>query len=153
SRNMQNFTLLKTVGKTTKPVLLKRGMGSTIEELLYAAEYIMNEGNTQVILCERGIRTFESYSRFTLDISAVPLIKELSHLPIIVDPSHSSGRSDIVKPMALAAVAAGAHGLLIEVHNEPEKALCDGHQSLNPSAFGSLMEELNAIARALNRGL
>lgn len=145
ARNMQNFSLLKRAGKSKKPILLKRGMSSTIEEFLMSAEYIMAEGNPNVILCERGIRTFETYTRNTLDISAVPAIKELSHLPIIVDPSHASGRWAMIKPLSKAAVAVGTDGLMIEVHNDPEHALSDGAQSLKPERFGQLMEELNKI--------
>jgi 3-deoxy-7-phosphoheptulonate synthase len=151
ARNMQNYNLLKEVGKVTKPVLLKRGISATLEELLLSAEYIMMGGNYNVVLCERGIRTFESYTRNTLDISAIPVIKKLSHLPIIVDPSHGTGRRDKVPPMARAAVAAGADGLLIEVHNDPEKALSDGAQSLYPEQFERLIEELRMIAPAVGR--
>lgn len=145
ARNMQNFPLLKRAGKSDKPVLLKRGMSATIEELLMSAEYIMAEGNAKVILCERGIRTFETYTRNTLDISAVPAIKTLSHLPIIVDPSHASGRWDMIKPLSKAAVAVGSDGLIIEVHNDPENALSDGAQSLKPEKFEQLMQEINQI--------
>jgi 3-deoxy-7-phosphoheptulonate synthase len=151
ARNMQNYNLLKEVGKVTKPVLLKRGISATLEELLLSAEYIMTGGNYDIILCERGIRTFESYTRNTLDISAIPVVKKLSHLPIIVDPSHGTGRRDKVPPMARAAVAAGADGLLIEVHDDPEKALSDGAQSLYPAQFGQLMKELRMIAPAVGR--
>ena len=151
ARNMQNYNLLKEVGKVTKPVLLKRGISATLEELLLSAEYIMMGGNYNVVLCERGIRTFESYTRNTLDISAIPVIKKLSHLPIIVDPSHGTGRRDKVPPMARAAVAAGADGLLIEVHNDPEKALSDGAQSLYPEQFEQLVKELRMIAPAVGR--
>ncbi len=151
ARNMQNFNLLKELGKIQKPVLLKRGMAATIEELLLAADYIMTGGNHQVILCERGIRTFESYTRNTLDLSAIPVVKKLSHLPIVVDPSHGTGRRDKVAPMARAAVAAGADGLLIEVHPDPDKALCDGAQSLLPDQFEELMGELKLIAAAVHR--
>jgi 3-deoxy-7-phosphoheptulonate synthase len=151
ARNMQNYNLLRELGKTTKPVLLKRGISATIEELLLSAEYIMAGGNYKVVLCERGIRTFESYTRNTLDISAIPVIKKLSHLPIVVDPSHGTGRRDKVGPMARAAVAAGADGLLIEVHNDPEKALSDGAQSLYPEQFAQLMKELRMIAPAVGR--
>jgi 3-deoxy-7-phosphoheptulonate synthase len=151
ARNMQNFSLLKELGKIQRPVLLKRGMAATIEELLLAADYIMTGGNHQVILCERGIRTFESYTRNTLDLSAIPVVKKLSHLPIIVDPSHGTGRRDKVAPMARAAVAAGADGLLVEVHPEPDKALCDGAQSLLPEQFEQLMGELKLIAAAVHR--
>lgn len=151
ARNMQNFELLKALGKIHKPVLLKRGMSATIEEWLMSAEYILMGGNHNVILCERGIRTFETYTRNTLDISAIPVVKKLSHLPIIVDPSHGTGRRDKVAPMARAAVAAGADGILIEVHHEPEKALCDGAQSLYPNQFEQLMKELRIIAPAVGR--
>jgi len=153
ARNMQNFNLLKELGKIQRPVLLKRGMAATIEELLLAADYIMTGGNHQVILCERGIRTFESYTRNTLDLSAIPVVKKLSHLPIIVDPSHGTGRRDKVAPMARAAVAAGADGLLVEVHPEPDKALCDGAQSLLPEQFEQLMGELKLIATAVHRSI
>ncbi len=151
ARNMQNYNLLREVGKVSKPVLLKRGICATLEELLLSAEYIMMGGNYEVILCERGIRTFESYTRNTLDISAIPVIKKLSHLPIIVDPSHGTGRRDKVLPMGRAAVAAGADGLLIEVHEDPEKALSDGAQSLYPAQFEQLMKELRMIAPAVGR--
>jgi 3-deoxy-7-phosphoheptulonate synthase len=153
ARNMQNFDLLKELGKVRKPVLLKRGMSATIEEWLLSAEYILAGGNSQVILCERGIRTFENATRNTLDISAIPVVKKLSHLPILVDPSHGTGRRDKVIPMARAAVAAGADGLLIEVHNNPEKALSDGAQSLYPEQFDRLMGELRVIAPVLGRSL
>ena len=146
ARNMQNFFLLKELGHVNKPVLLKRGISATIEELLLSAEYIMSGGNYQVILCERGIRTFESYTRNTLDISAIPVVHKLSHLPIVADPSHGTGRRDKVLPMARAAVAAGADGLLIEVHPDPSKALCDGPQSLTPAEFAAVMKSLAAIA-------
>jgi 3-deoxy-7-phosphoheptulonate synthase len=151
ARNMQNYNLLKEVGKVSKPVLLKRGISATLEELLLSAEYIMAGGNYNVVLCERGIRTFESYTRNTLDISAIPVIKKLSHLPIIVDPSHGTGRRDKVPPMARAALAAGADGLLIEVHYDPEKALSDGAQSLYPAQFEQLIKELRMIAPAVGR--
>jgi len=151
SRNMQNFILLKEVGRTSKPVLLKRGLSATIEEWLMAAEYIMAEGNKQVILCERGIRTFETHTRNTLDISAIPAAKHLSHLPVIVDPSHAAGRWGMVAPLAKAAVAAGADGLLIEVHPNPAAALCDGGQSLNPENFARLMADLAPLAAAVGR--
>ncbi|MCH8020809.1 3-deoxy-7-phosphoheptulonate synthase [candidate division KSB1 bacterium] len=151
ARNMQNFSLLKELGKIRKPVLLKRGMSATIEETLMAAEYIMAGGNYQVILCERGIRTFEKYTRNTLDISAIPVIKKLSHLPIIADPSHATGRRDKVAPMARAAIAAGADGLIIEVHNDPDNALSDGAQSLFPEQFEKLMRELVIIAQAVGK--
>ena len=145
ARNMQNFELLKELGRTRKPILLKRGLSSTIQELLMSAEYIMAGGNSQIILCERGIRTFETATRNTLDISAVPVLKELSHLPVIVDPSHGTGNARLVKPMAMAAVAAGADGLIIEVHNDPVHALCDGAQSLTVESFGSLMDSIAKI--------
>lgn len=145
ARNMQNFDLLKELGKTKKPILLKRGLANTLQELLMSAEYIMAGGNMNVILCERGIRTFETYTRNTLDVSAVPAIKTLSHLPIIVDPSHATGISKLVKPMAFAATAAGADGLIIEVHNDPEHALCDGPQSLTPEAFDDVVKGVNSI--------
>jgi 3-deoxy-7-phosphoheptulonate synthase len=153
ARNVQNFDLLKELGRVRTPVLLKRGLSSTIEEWLLSAEYILAGGNTQVILCERGIRTFENYTRNTLDISAIPVVKKRSHLPIVVDPSHGTGRREKVIPMARAAVAAGADGLLIEVHNDPEKALSDGPQSLYPEQFDQLMSELRIIAPVLGRSL
>ena len=153
ARNMQNYNLLKEVGKVAKPVLLKRGIAATLEELLLSAEYIMMGGNYNVVLCERGIRTFESYTRNTLDISAIPVIKKLSHLPIIVDPSHGTGRRDKVPPMARAAVAAGADGLLIEVHHDPDHALSDGAQSLFPQQFAELMDQLRMIATAVGRSI
>jgi 3-deoxy-7-phosphoheptulonate synthase len=153
ARNMQNFDLLKELGKVRRPVLLKRGMSATIEEWLLSAEYILAGGNTHVILCERGIRTFENATRNTLDISAIPVVKKLSHLPILVDPSHGTGRRDKVIPMARAGVAAGADGLLIEVHDNPEKALSDGAQSLYPEQFERLMGELRVIAPVLGRML
>lgn len=151
ARNMQNFPLLKEVGRIDKPVLLKRGMSATIEELLMAAEYIMASGNLRVMLCERGIRTFETYTRNTMDISAIPVVKKRSHLPILADPSHGTGRRDKVAPMARAAVAAGADGLIIEVHTHPDQALSDGPQSLYPDRFAALMEELKTIAWAIGR--
>jgi 3-deoxy-7-phosphoheptulonate synthase len=153
ARNMQNYFLLRALGEVQKPVLLKRGMSATIEELLLSAEYILSGGNYNVILCERGIRTFETYLRNTLDIAAIPVIKKLSHLPIVADPSHGTGRRDKVPPMARAAVAAGADGLLIEVHNDPDHALSDGAQSLTPPEFSQLMAELRIIAPAVNRHL
>jgi len=153
ARNMQNYALLHAVGRAQRPVLLKRGMMSTVEELLMAAEYILSHGNDRVILCERGIRTFESYTRNTLDISAVPLLKQLSHLPVIVDPSHGTGKWELVEPMSRAAVAAGADGLLIEVHPYPEKALSDGAQSLKPDRFAALMRDLRPVAEAVGRTL
>jgi 3-deoxy-7-phosphoheptulonate synthase len=151
ARNMQNFSLLKEIGKSKKPVFLKRGMSATIEELLMAAEYIMANGNQNIILCERGIRTFETYTRNTLDISAIPVVKQRSHLPIFADPSHGTGRRDNVSPMARASVAAGADGLMIEVHCTPDKALSDGAQSLLPNQFELLMEEIRVIAWAIGR--
>jgi 3-deoxy-7-phosphoheptulonate synthase len=153
ARNMQNFDLLKELGKVRKPVLVKRGLSATIEEWLLSAEYILAGGNHQVVLCERGIRTFENATRNTLDISAIPVVKKRSHLPIVVDPSHGTGRRDKVIPMARAAIAAGADGLLIEVHNNPEKALSDGAQSLYPEQFDRLMGELRIIAPVLGRTL
>lgn len=151
ARNMQNFELLKELGKLDKPILLKRGLSSTLEELLMSAEYIMAGGNEKVILCERGIRTYETYTRNTLDISAVPILKKLSHLPVIVDPSHASGISWLVEPLALAAVAAGADGLIIEVHNDPQHALSDGAQSLTPEQFDQVAKHVNAAAKAFGR--
>ena len=153
ARNMQNFTLLRELGHARTPVLLKRGISATIEEWLLSAEYILAGGNTDVMLCERGIRTFESYTRNTLDISAIPVVRKLSHLPILVDPSHGTGLRDKVAPMARAAVAAGADGLLIEVHHDPDHALSDGAQSLFPAQFDRLMAELRIIAPAIGRGI
>ncbi len=153
ARNMQNFPLLKRVGQCQKPVLLKRGMSATIEEMLMAAEYIMSEGNPDVILCERGIRTFEPYTRNTMDISAIPVSKKRSHLPIVADPSHAIGIRDKIAPMARAAIAAGADGLMIEVHPDPDKALSDGAQTLYPEQFEQLMTECRTIARAIGRTL
>jgi 3-deoxy-7-phosphoheptulonate synthase len=153
ARNMQNFDLLRELGQARKPVLLKRGLAATIEEWLLSAEYVLSGGNPDVILCERGIRTFETATRNTLDISAIPVVKTKSHLPVVADPSHGTGRRDQVLPMARAAVAAGADGLLIEVHNDPEKALSDGAQSLYPQQFDRLMGELRIIAPALGRSL
>ena len=153
ARNMQNFTLLRELGRTRTPVLLKRGISATIEEWLLSAEYILAGGNMNVMLCERGIRTFESYTRNTLDISAIPVVQKLSHLPILVDPSHGTGRRDKVAPMARAAVAAGADGLLIEVHHDPDHALSDGAQSLFPAQFDRLMAELRIIAPAIGRSI
>ena len=151
ARNMQNFNLLKEVGKLRKPVLLKRGNSATIEELLLAAEYIMSGGNYDVILCERGIRTFETFTRNTMDISAIPVIKKLSHLPIVGDPSHGTGRRDMVLPMARASVAAGADGLIVEVHPDPDRAASDGAQTLTPSQFAEMMQQVRAIATAVGR--
>jgi len=153
ARNMQNFVLLKELGKTKKPILLKRGMPATIEELLLSAEYILSQGNYEVILCERGIRTFENYTRNTLDLSAVPVLKRLSHLPIIVDPSHATGRWRLVSPMSKAAIAAGADGLLIEVHPDPKSSLSDGAQSLKLDTFTQLMKEIKPIVQAIGREL
>lgn len=151
ARNMQNFELLKQLGRTNKPILLKRGLSSTIEELLMSAEYILAGGNENVILCERGIRTFEKYTRNTLDLSAIPAIKKLSHLPVIVDPSHAAGLWWMVEPLAKAAVSVGADGLIIEVHNDPENALCDGSQSIKPRRFEQLMEKLKLLAALEDR--
>ncbi|HIP97420.1 MAG TPA: 3-deoxy-7-phosphoheptulonate synthase [Anaerolineae bacterium] len=153
ARSMQNYALLHAVGEAQRPVLLKRGMMSTIEELLMATEYILSHGNDRIILCERGFRTFEHYTRNTLDISAVPLLKQLSHLPVIVDPSHATGRWELVEPLSRAAVAAGADGLLIEVHPHPEEALSDGAQSLKPARFADLMRSLRPVAAAVGRTL
>jgi len=151
ARNMQNFPLLRDLGKTTKPIMLKRGMSATVEELLMSAEYILASGNQEVMLCERGIRTFETYTRNTFDLSAIPVIHKRSHLPIIADPSHATGLRDKVIPMARAAVAAGADGLMVEVHHEPEKALSDGPQALLPEQFTELMEQVKAIAEVIGR--
>jgi 3-deoxy-7-phosphoheptulonate synthase len=153
ARNMQNYALLHAVGEAQRPVLLKRGMMSTIEELLMSAEYILSHGNQRVILCERGIRTFETYTRNTLDISAVPLLKQLSHLPVVVDPSHGTGHWNLVAPVARAAIAAGADGLIVEVHPRPEEAMSDGAQSLKPARFVELLESLRMIALAVDRTL
>ena len=149
ARNMQNFEMLKELGKTKKPILIKRGLANTLKELLMSAEYVMSEGNENVILCERGIRTFETYTRNTLDISAVPMLKELSHLPVIVDPSHATGIARLVRPMALAAAASGAAGLMIEVHNNPQRALCDGAQSITPAQFEELNKAVNKVVAAV----
>jgi 3-deoxy-7-phosphoheptulonate synthase len=153
TRNIQNFALLKKVGRSRRPVLLKRGMMATIEELLMSAEYILSGGNGQVILCERGIRTFETATRNTLDISAVPVLKELTHLPVIIDPSHASGHAKYVIPLTRAAVAVGADGVIVEIHPEPEKAVCDGPQSLRPEQFYRLMDEVNLIQDAMHHGI
>jgi 3-deoxy-7-phosphoheptulonate synthase len=153
ARNIQNFTLLRRVGEMGKPVLLKRGMATSIQEFLLSAEYILSAGNPHVILCERGIRTFETTTRFTLDLNAVPVLKKLSHLPVVVDPSHGTGHWDLVAPMAKAAVACGADGLIIEVHPRPEEALSDGPQSLKPTKFAQLMRELKPVAEAVGRAL
>ncbi len=150
TRNMQNFSLLKEVGAAGRPVLLKRGMYSTLEEWLNCAEYILSEGNPDVILCERGIRTFETYTRNTLDLSAVPAIKELSHLPIIIDPTHSTGRISLIASMSMAAVAAGADGMIVEVHHNPREALCDADQALTPAMFAGMMERLRPLKSFLN---
>jgi 3-deoxy-7-phosphoheptulonate synthase len=151
ARNMQNFSLLRMAGRSKKPVILKRGLSATVDEWLMAAEYIVSEGNDQVVLCERGIRTFENATRNTLDLSAVPLVKGLSHLPVIVDPSHATGVRRLVTPMARAAVAAGADGLMVEVHPDPARALSDGPQSLSPAEFSVLMREVRAVAAAVGR--
>ena len=153
ARNMQNFELLKAVGRSGRPVLLKRGLSATLEELVMSAEYIMAEGNDQVILCERGIRTFEPSMRNTLDISAVPMLKKMTHLPVVIDPSHAAGIAWMVEPLAAAAVAAGADGLMIEVHNDPAHALCDGAQSLTPDQFAALMEKLRPLVRLVGKTL
>jgi len=151
SRNMQNYTLLTEVGKTKRPVLLKRGLAATIEEWIYAAEYILSEGNDQVVLCERGIRTFGTYTRNTVDITAIPALKQLTHLPVFLDPSHGTGRWSLVSPVALAGIAAGADGLMIEVHPQPDLALSDGEQSLNFEHFAQLMERVGPVANAVGR--
>ena len=153
ARNMQNFSLLKRVGRARKPVLLKRGMSATLEEFLMSAEYILAEGNYQVVLCERGVRTFSDFSRNTLDLAVVPAVKKISHLPILVDPSHGTGRREKVAPLSRAAAAVGADGLLIEVHHDPDRALSDGPQSLTPDAFGRLVDELRQIAPVIGRRL
>jgi 3-deoxy-7-phosphoheptulonate synthase len=151
TRNMQNFSLLKEVGQSSRPVLLKRGMHSTLEEWLNCAEYILSEGNPNVILCERGIRTFEKYTRNTLDLSAVPAIKELTHLPIIIDPTHSTGRVNLIGPMSLASVAAGADGIIVEVHHKPEEALCDADQALTPAIFADIMNRLRPLRTFMDK--
>ena len=153
ARNMQNFDLLKEVGKLSKPVLLKRGLSNSYEEWIMSAEYIMSEGNENVILCERGVRTFETFTRNTLDVSAIPAVKRMSHLPVIVDPSHAAGMYWMVEPLALAAVAAGADGLIIEVHNDPQNAKCDGQQSLTPEKFDALMAKIRALLELTGRTL
>ena len=153
SRNMQNFPLLKEAGRTSKPILLKRGMMATIDEYLHAAEYLLSQGNTQVVLCERGIRTFESSTRYTLDLNAIPVLKQRTHLPVIVDPSHGTGIRSLVPTMARASIAAGADGLLIEVHYRPDEALCDGSQSLYPEEFDRMMTELRKVAEAVGRSI
>ena len=149
ARNMQNFDLLKELGKTKKPILLKRGLANTLQELLMSAEYIMSEGNENVILCERGIRTFETYTRNTLDLSAISVLHELTHLPVVVDPSHATGKASLVPPMAAAAAAAGADGIMVEVHNNPSRALCDGAQSLTPAQFADLAQRITKIREAI----
>ncbi len=151
ARNMQNFELLKEIGRCNKPILLKRGLANTIEELLMSAEYIAASGNTNIMLCERGVRTFETVTRNTLDISAIPVLKSLTHLPVVIDPSHATGRYELVEPLSMAAVAAGADALIIEVHNNPQKALCDGAQSLTPEHFDKTMQNCNKIAKALDK--
>ena len=153
ARNMQNFSLLKKAGRLRKPVLLKRGLSATMEEFLMAAEYVMSEGNYEVILCERGVRTFADHARNTLDLSIVPALQHVSHLPILVDPSHGTGRRDSVLPMARAAVAAGADGVMVEVHDHPEKALSDGPQSVYPAQFTTMMREIEQIAPIVGRSL
>ena len=151
ARNMQNFDLLKQLGQVDRPILLKRGLNATYEEWLMSAEYIMASGNENVILCERGVRTFESYTRNTLDLQSIPVIQKLSHLPIIIDPSHAGGKWWLVEPMAKAAVAAGANGLMIEVHNNPEMALCDGSQSLKPAKYDALLKQVTEIAKVVGK--
>ena len=151
ARNMQNFELLKEVGKLKKPILLKRGLANTMEEWLMSAEYILDKGNSDVVLCERGIRTFENYTRNTFDVSAIPMIKRMSHLPVIGDPSHASGKSWMAMPLTLAALSAGADGMIIEVHNDPEHALCDGAQSIKPEIFGEIMEAVNMITETVDK--
>ena len=149
ARNMQNFDLLQELGKTDKPILLKRGLASTLQELLLSAEYIMREGNDNIILCERGIRTYETYTRNTLDLSAIPALRELTNIPVIVAPSHATGKASLVPSMALAATAAGADGIMVEVHNNPSCALCDGDQSLTPAQFGNLMKSIDKVRAAI----
>jgi 3-deoxy-7-phosphoheptulonate synthase len=153
ARNMQNYTLLAELGRAGLPVLLKRGLSATLEELLMASEYVLKEGNEQVMLCERGIRTFETAYRFTLDLLAVPVLRELTHLPIVVDPSHAAGRRDLVKPMSLAAAAAGADGIIVEVHNEPENAICDGPQALPTETFADYAEQVYAVAEVAGKAV
>ena len=149
ARNMQNFDMLQELGKTKKPILLKRGLANTLQELLMSAEYIMSEGNENIILCERGIRTYETYTRNTLDISAIPVLHELSHLPVVIDPSHATGKAKLVPSMAVAAAAAGADGIMVEVHNNPSCALCDGAQSITPAQFAQLNEKINKVREAV----
>jgi len=151
ARNMQNFSLLKEVGRCKKPVMLKRGMAATIKDVLLSAEYILSEGNMNVMLCERGIRTFETYTRNTLDLAAVPALKKESHLPVIVDPTHGAGHRDLIPTMALAAIAAGADGIMLEVHNDPESALSDGEQALLPDKFEALVTQMRAVAAAVGK--
>jgi 3-deoxy-7-phosphoheptulonate synthase len=153
ARNMQNYSLLAEIGRSGRPVLLKRGLAAQIEELLMAAEYVLKEGNDQVMLCERGIRTFETATRFTLDIMAIPVLKELSHLPVIVDPSHAAGKRDLVLPLSLAAAAAGADGIIVEVHNDPDTAICDGPQAIPTDAFGEYVEQVQAVAAIVGKEL
>jgi 3-deoxy-7-phosphoheptulonate synthase len=153
ARNMQNYSLLAEIGRSGRPVLLKRGLAAQIEELLMAAEYVLKEGNDQVMLCERGIRTFETATRFTLDIMAIPVLKELSHLPVIVDPSHAAGKRDLVLPLSLAAAAAGADGIIVEVHNDPDAAICDGPQAIPTDAFGEYVEQVQAVAAIVGKEL
>jgi 3-deoxy-7-phosphoheptulonate synthase len=153
ARNMQNYALLAEIGRTGRPVLLKRGLSATLEELLMAAEYVLKEGNPNVLLCERGIRTFETAYRFTLDLTAVPVLKELSHLPVVVDPSHAAGRRDLVTPLSLAAAAAGADGIIVEVHPEPEAALVDGPQSLHTDGFAAYVEQVERAAAVAGKVL
>jgi len=153
ARNMQNYTLLSEVGRTGIPALLKRGLSATLEELLMAAEYILKEGNERVLLCERGIRTFETAYRFTLDLTAIPVLKELSHLPVIVDPSHAAGRRDLVEPLSLAAAAAGADGIIVEVHPQPEEAICDGPQQLRGSEFADYAQRVEQAAAIAGKTL
>ncbi len=153
ARNMQNYTLLTEIGRSGRPVLIKRGLSSTLDDLLMAAEYVLKEGNTDVMLCERGIRTFETGYRFTLDLMAVPVLKELTHLPIIVDPSHAAGRRDLVPALSMAAAAAGADGLLVEVHPDPEKAICDGPQQLRSTEFASFLRQVERVAEIAGKEL
>ena len=153
ARNMQNFELLKEVGRMSKPILLKRGLSNSYEEWIMSAEYIMSEGNENVILCERGIRTFETYTRNTLDVSAIPAVKKMSHLPVIVDPSHAAGMYWMVEPLAMAAIAAGADGLIVEVHNDPPHAKCDGQQSLTPEKFDALMKKVKTMVPMMGKSL
>jgi 3-deoxy-7-phosphoheptulonate synthase len=153
ARNMQNYTLLAEVGRSGRPVLLKRGLAAQIEELLMAAEYVLKEGNDQVILCERGIRTFETATRFTLDIMAIPVIKELSHLPVVVDPSHAAGKRDLVLPLSMAAAAAGADGIIVEVHHDPEAAVCDGPQAVPADVFADYIQQVQRVAEIAGKEL